>query len=294
MEKGEIQVSYRYQHSNWKGVFFQKDSLALLDVLVLYDDAPQTRRDLRHRVRVEYGLTERVTLLAQGEYAMMQRQTFANNAPIRYGVEALGDVEVGALVQVYAQGPYRMILHGGAILPTGATATTADTTRAQTGVQVALPYDMRPGGGTLAATGGVTGTVQNEVASLGVQFRGRAGFGTNSLGYRLGHQYDANAWAAYKINDVFSVSAGVRWENFRPIEGRDPTLYTFGDPENWASQLSGSRAHMPLGVNMLMPEGSPLAGHRITAEMAYTLHHDYDAPQIGMDWGINLGYFVSF
>lgn len=294
MEKGEFQVSYRYQQSNWQGVYFNTDSLSLLDVLVLYDDAPQTRRDLRHRVRFEYGVSERLTLVARGEYAVIQRQTFANNAPFRYGIEALGDVEVGALLQAYGQGPYRMILQGGAIIPTGKAATYADTTRAKTGTEVALPYDMRPGSGTFAAIGGVTGTVQNEVGSLGVQFRIRADFGFNDFDYRLGQQYEANGWAAYKINSVFSVSGGVRWENFRPIEGRDTRLYTFGDPQNWASQLSGQRAHMPLGVNMLMPAGSPLAGHRFAAEMVYTLHHNYDAPQMGMDWGFNLGYFVSF
>jgi len=301
MEKGELQVSYRYQQTNWEGTYYQTDSLPLLDVLVLYDDAPITRRDLRHRVRVEYGITDRLSLLARGEWAVIQRQTFSNGAPIRVGIESLGDVELGVLYQAYAQGPYRMILQGGAIIPTGHAVTYADTTRAGVGPDVVLPYDMRPGGGTFAAIGGVTGTVQNEVGSLGIQFRVRADFGMNGVGstpdargYRLGQQYEANGWAAYKVNSVFSVSAGVRWENWRQIEGSDDRLYTFGDPHNWASQLSGQRAHMPLGVNMLMPGNSVLAGHRIGAEMVYTLHHNYDAPQMGMDWGFNLGYFISF
>ncbi len=43
---------------------------------------------------------------------------------------------------------------------------------------------------------------------------------------------------------------------------------------------------MPLGINLLMPSG-PLAGHLISMETIYALHHDYEGPQLGLDWGIN-------
>ena len=43
-----------------------------------------------------------------------------------------------------------------------------------------------------------------------------------------------------------------------------------------------------------MPEGSRLAGHRISFETVYALHHDYEGPQLGLDWGINLGWVAPF
>lgn len=291
---GEIEVSYRYYQSNWRGVYFRTDSLSLTDVANLYDDVPLSRRDIRHHARVAYGVTDDLTLIARGEFAVLERETFSNGAPIRIGTEDLGDVEVGALYRVYAQGPYRLHFQAGAVIPTGSSVTYADTTRAQTGTSVTLPYDMRPGGGTFGAIIGATGGVQNEFGSLGGQFRMRTNFGKNDAGFKLGDSYEANLWAAYRLNTIISLSAGMRWEAFRPLEGRDSSLYRFGDPENAAAMLSGQRAHLPIGINIMMPDSSPLAGHRIAIESVYTLHHDYDAPQIGMNWGFNIGYSVTF
>jgi hypothetical protein len=232
--------------------------------------------------------------MARGNFAVMERETFANGAPIRNSVEELGDVEVGALYSVYASGPYRMQVEGGAIIPTGASRTYADTTRAQTGNPVTLPYDMRPGGGTFGVIIGIGGTAQNEFGSLGAQFRLRSHVGENDAGFKMGDNYEASGWAAYNITEAFSMSSGIRWEKYRNIQGSDASLNYFGDPHNAGEVLSGQRAHLPVGVNFMMPQGNRFAGHRISAEAVYTLHHDMDAPQLGMDWGFNFGYTIGF
>jgi hypothetical protein len=51
---------------------------------------------------------------------------------------------------------------------------------------------------------------------------------------------------------------------------------------------------MPLGLNIVMPMGTMVAGHRFAFEVLYSLHHDYDGPQLGLDWGMNIGYAVPF
>ena len=33
---------------------------------------------------------------------------------------------------------------------------------------------------------------------------------------------------------------------------------------------------MPVGVNFVMPGGSIFAGHRLSVEAVYALHHDYE------------------
>ena len=43
-----------------------------------------------------------------------------------------------------------------------------------------------------------------------------------------------------------------------------------------------------------MPEGSPFAGHRISLEWIFPVHQEYDAPQLGADWGMHLGWQVVF
>jgi len=294
MEEGEIEVSYRYYQTNWQGLYFRTDSVGLVDALNLYDDVPISRRDVRHELRLSWGLSQNLTLMARGNFAVMERETFSNGAPIRNSVEELGDVEVGALYNVYASGPYRMQVEAGAVIPTGASRTYADTTRAQTGTNVTLPYDMRPGGGTFGMILGIGGTAQNEFGSLGAQFRLRSHFGENDAGFKKGDNYEASGWAAYNLTDAFSMSSGIRWEKYRNIQGMDPTLNFFGDPHNASEVLSGQRAHLPIGVNFMMPQGNRFAGHRISAEAVYTLHHDMGAPQLGMDWGFNFGYTIGF
>jgi hypothetical protein len=294
LEKGEVELAYRFTQMNSRGVWFGSDSLDLATTLQLYNDAPLTLSDIRHEVSIGFGVSENLTLLARGAFAVLERETIANASLIRTGAEDLGDVEVAALYNVYNEGQYRLHIQGGAIIPVGATRTYADTTVARTGVNVTQPYDMRPGGGTFGGVLGITGSVQNEVASVGAQFRLQGNFGTNGSDYTLGNRYLANGWAAYKINQSLSVSGGLRWEDWGGIKGADPTLNQAGDPGNLAPLLAGQRLMMPVGLNFMMPEESRFAGHRLSIEAVYGLHQDYKTPQLGLDWGLNFGWSVAF
>ncbi len=291
---GEAELRYRFSQQNLMGVYFGSDSLDLATTLTLYNDAPTQMSDIRHQVHLAYGLSDELTLLARGEFAVMNRETVANNGLLRTGVEDLGDVEVGALYRVIASGPYRLQLQGGAMIPVGASQTMADTTAAQSGAMVTQPYDMRPGTGSFAAILGIGGSMQNEVGSIGAQFRLRRYLNNNSNGYRVGDDYEASGWAAYNVNDQLSLSAGVRWRTWDSISGADATLNPAGDPHNSGSLIAGQRAMLPLGVNFRMPEDTRLAGHMLSLEAVYSMHHDYEGPQLGLDWGLSFGWTVAF
>lgn len=290
---GELEIGYHFEQSNLRGVWFVTDSLPLATTLQLYNDAPVQKTDMRHRVRAALGVTEEITLIGQAEFAVMERETAANAGLIRTGTQDLGDIEVGALYSAYASGPYRLQLQAGAIIPIGSSTAMADTTRAQTGAMVSLPYDMRAGAGSFGAILGIGASVQNEVGSLGGQFRLRNNFANNSSGYRLGNTYEANGWAAYNINQAFSVLAGVRWQNWSNIEGADTSLNPNGDPHNLGAFLAGQRAMMPVGVNFRLPDDSRFAGHILSLEGVYSLHHDYEGPQLGLDWALNFGWTLG-
>ena len=291
LEEGEIEIGYRYYQTNWEKMYNGTDTTSSADLLNTYDDVPISRRDIRHQLRFGWGISQNLSLIARGEFAVLERDTWVNGTTqTRNTVEDLGDVEVGLLYNIYAGGPYRLHVQGGAVIPTGKAITYGESGT----TVVHLPYDMRTSGGTFGAVLGVTGSAQNEFGSLGAQFRFRTDFGENDADFKLGDQYEANGWAAYRINSAFSVSGGVRWESYRPIEGQDPSLPYLGDPHNAGSMLSGQRAHMPLGINFMMPEDSRFGGHRLSVEAVYTLHHDMDAPQIGMNWGFNFGWSMAF
>jgi len=196
---------------------------------------------------------------------------------------------------VIRSGNYRVDVNGGVLIPIGKAATYAETPFS-TPNKEATPYDMRPGSGSFGVTGAVAADVQNEVGSIGAQFKMRSYIDENSRGFTLGDRYEGNVWVAYVLNEHLSLSAGARWEKWGNIDGadRDLALTSMRDPMHDPVFLGGIRTSMPLGVNWIMPAGSPLAGHRVQLESIYTLHHDYDGPQIGMDWGLNLGYTVAF
>lgn len=294
LEMGALQLTYRFSQQNSRGVWFATDSLPLATTLQLYTVAPLTLSNITHSVTGSYGVTERLTLSATAEFSLIEREQITNGGVLYItGVEALGDLTASAMYEVVRQGPFRLNLSAGGLFPIGQARTYADT---PFGADQALPYDQRPGGGAFAVIPGISGEVQNEVASLGAQFKARIYAGEGKLDFTPGDRYQADGWAAYAINSVLSVSWGLRWQTWGRLEGADPQLSPTQDPgsDPVTGMAGGQRADMPIGVNVLLPETSVLAGHRLYAEAVYALHHDYEGVRLGLDWGFNFGWSVGF
>ena len=80
---GELDIEYHYSQHNYKGVYFGTDSLQLATVLQLYDNAPMTRSDIVHSVLLRMGLTDDLTLIARGGFAVLERETTtAKRSPV--------------------------------------------------------------------------------------------------------------------------------------------------------------------------------------------------------------------
>jgi hypothetical protein len=303
LDAGALELTYRYTQANSRGAWFAKDSLPLATTLQLYTVAPLELSNITHSVTAAWGMSDRLTLMGTAEFSLMERKQITN-AGVLYvtGTESLGDITASALYEVYRGGAYRMNVSAGAVLPVGAARTYACTPFSSPGGCVsgspeeALPYDQRPGGGAFALTFGSTALVQNESASLGAQFKGRVYVGEGAADFTPGDRFQADGWGAYQINSVFSISGGVRWQTWGALEGADPQLVATRDPGSDAvtGLAGGERVDMPVGLNMVMPEGSVLAGHRLAVEGAYALHHEYEGVRLGFDWGLNFGWTVPF
>lgn len=311
LEQGHFELTYKFTQMNSRGVWYVSDSLPIATTLKLYSVAPATLSKQTHTVMAAFGLAPDLTILGTAEFSVYDREQYTATSYFVTTAQALGDITATAIYQVYASGPFRMTVSGGVVLPVGEARTWACTPFAtgcveddSTTPHSALPYDMRPGGGTFAVMPGISGEVQNEHGSLGAQFKGRINIGSKSVdpfgavaadsSFTYGDVYEANGWAAYRFNDVISISAGIRWQTWGKIEGGDPLLSAGQDPGNDAVSLSGQRVDMPLGINFVVPGNSFFAGHRLFLESVYAMHHDYEGPQLGLDWGINLGWRVDF
>lgn len=288
----EVLVTYRFAQFNSRGVWVVNDSLPLAETLGFYSVAPLTLSRQTHSLTVAAGVTPDLTLMGSAEVSIFEREHVTNGGIFyRTGAEDLGDIAVNALYSILNQGGTRAHLQMGAVLPIGATGSRADT---PFGADQVHPYDMRSGGGTFALTPGATLQTQNERGSVGAQFVARINLGTGGRDYTLGDVYRADGWAAMQINGTFSVSGGLRYRSWGSVEGSDPELDPGQDPGNDGLFMAGQRLDLPLGLNIFMPEASVLAGHRVFAEATYTIHHDYEGPQLGLDWGLTLGYQVGF
>jgi len=303
IDMGTLEITYRFTQMNSRGVWFVKDSLPLATTLQLYSDAPLTMTKQTHSVMGAYGVTERLTVTGEASFGVYERDHLTSGG-VYYttSAAALGDIIGTAIYEVYRGGPYLMNISMGASIPIGKSRTWACTPvsdpvgqcQSDSAPEEPLPYDMRPGLGTVSIIPGISGQVQNEFGSLGAQFKGHINVGTGPRDFTYGNRYEANGWASYRFNDVISGSAGIRWQIWDNVEGADPLLDPTRDPADDPVFLSGQQADMPLGINFVIPGTSPLAGQRLYLEAVYSLHKDFEGPQMGLDWGINLGWKGSF
>lgn len=296
LKQGRIVVSYRFENLHSRGLWEGTDSFPVDSAFGRYRQVPLSSAYRTHYATLALGVTDELTLVFEGSYAQRDRQQIAqtNVGNVVYTTRAhqLGDSRVTALYQFFDQGAWRANLEAGALIPTGEINVYAETPESTPGVQ-AMPYDMQIGAGTFAVLPGLTVQTQNERGSVGAQLRGTFFFGTNSNHYRLGNRYFLTGWAAMPISSYFSVSARVAWQKWDRIDGANPNLQAGFDPENDVYYLGGQRVDIPIGVNFIVPEGSPLAGQRLSLEAVFPVYHKFDRAQLGLDWGLNLGWRVE-
>lgn len=291
LAKGEFQLTYRYHQANAKGVWYGSDSLYYADATDYFPVVPLVRRNKASGLTLAFAPTDGVTLMATMDYAKSYREYAYQDTS--YNNEAgyeLGDLQVTGLFSVYDKGAYRARVELGGIAPTG----TYDVRQNVNGTSVRLPYDMRPGSGVFGVVSGLTLEAQNEVGTVGAQAEGTFRFGRNDLDYSPGNEYGINTWASYRINDFFAVSARGHYVKWESIRGADPNLDDTTDPGNVAYWSGGHRFDVPVGLTVLMPEGTRLAGNRLSVEWIFPVSQHYEYLSMGADWALVAGWQITF
>jgi hypothetical protein len=294
LERGAVEFSYRYSQLSSRGVWLANDSLPLETTLEFYDVAPLTLTNQTHNFSVSVGATENLSFVANMVYSTREREQLTSGGVFYVNqIEELGDLSVTGLYSFINSGPYRAHVQLGALVPTGKEDVFGETPFSTPDAE-ALPYDMRPGAGTFALLPGMTVSVQNEVGGFGAQVSANMPLGENDRQFALGRSTMGTVWASYMMNRYFSFSGRVRWQNWAGITGGDPDLDPARDPGNDGFFLEGERVDLPIGVNFYLPEGSRFAGHRLSFEAIFPVSHEYTGPQLGLDWGMVIGWQVVF
>lgn len=295
LEKGQFEVTYRYNRLNSEGIWFDNGMLPWELTAEFYDVIPLSLKTESHGVGIAFAPSSSLTLSANLGYALRHREQLTGDLEFYFITEAneVADLELAATVKVFDQGPYRAQVHLGASIPTAPTDIVGETPYSTPGEE-ALPYDMRPGSGTFAAMPGLTLMAQNATGTVGTQIRGTIYAGTNDRDFAPGNRFELNTWASYRANRYFAFSARAAYQKWGAIDGADPDLDPLRDPGNDGLGLGGSRLDLPVGVTVLMPENGPLAGHRLSVEYVFPASHKYDGLQLGADWGLVAAWQVVF
>jgi len=298
LQAGELQLTLRFINQVLSGQGSGTDSLTVEQVLGLFQAVPTELLRQGVGVNLSLGLTDRLSLSATGTFVQKSMEYLSPlagepNFYLWYQTESMGpeDIQVTALYDVFNSGAFRAHLQGGVSIPVG-PIDAGDQTPFSDPSEVQLPYQQQLGSGTLDILPGFTVSVQNEVASLGIQGKAVIRMADNSRDWALGDIYQGTMWASYVLSDYFSVSMAAQYATWGQVEGTDAELDPFQDPAANTLATAGSRIDLPVGFNLLIPEGR-FAGHRLGVEFILPIHQDLDGPQLRHDWAVVVGWKKS-
>jgi len=298
LRNGEFQVGLKFINQQMKGQGSGTDSLATNQVLTFFDVSPTEMVVQGFEMNLLWGLTDHLTLMASGTVAQKKMDNLAglegqSNVFLYYQTKATGleDVKVNALYNLYDRGSMKVHVNGGVSIPVGSIETDDETPFYGTGA-AQLPYPQQLGSGTVDFLPGFTFNTQNEKASLGIQGEAVIRLGENDRGWTLGDVYQGTMWGGYMATDWASVSIGAQYSSWGNVEGFDEAVDPNESPAHNTLAQAGWRVDLPLGLNLLLPEGR-FGGHRVGLEILVPIHQNLDGPQLMHNWTVVVGWQKS-
>ena len=276
---GEVQLWYRFHDGEVEGVQFGKDRFEALDFLDFYPIVPLRQTSRIHEAGFGFSPVQGVTLTARGSWGQFAlEEVTAEGGFFRTESSGIGDVEVEALVDVYDDGPYRAHVGMGVSIPTGSVTERG----LSAGSSFQLPYTLQTGSGSVELLPSGAILAMNEWGSVGLRARGTIRLMENSRDYRLPHGFELAGWGARRLNDYFSISAGVVLEHWGQISGEDPELdFEISFTED-PTATGGTFVDLPVGLNLYVRDGL-LAGNRFSVEGRWPVSQNAVGPQLRRD-----------
>jgi hypothetical protein len=309
LDNGQMEFALRYLNLKRNSVGWGTDSLTVDQVWALgYEQAPARMYTQGFAFDFLYGVRDNLTVALSGTFAQKSMEHWAQStdSPGSYQffeTENMGlmDVRLTAIYNVFQSQAARAYLHGGLSIPLGSVDSEAKTVDPNDingdPVNVVLPYHQQLGSGTFDLHPGFTVDFQNGMSSLGMQAKAVIRIGQNSRDWALGNTFEGYTWAGFKITDWVGATAGLKYSTWSDIDGMesdvDMTSAIFQSPA-YSVYQAGWRVEIPLGVNLIMPAGSPLEGDRFGFELFVPIHQDLDQPQVRQDVSFVLSWKKAF
>lgn len=314
-KEGEWMFSYRYGYMNMDGMREGTSGRSSADVFSANYTVTPAEMDMRmHMFGLMYAPSDRLTLMlmtSQKELSM-KHEIFPMAAPLialnggeqTFETEASGwgDSKLTGLFQLWKSDSSRLHAGFGLSLPSGSIEEQDVTPGPGGRINRLLPASMQLGSGTVDIIPSLTYFSQADRFSYGAQVSGEIRLGRNDRGYSLGDKLMSNVWMGYLVNDLLSTSLQVRYSRLGSLDGDQegialnppfaPSRRTI--PTAFAENYGREQLEVGLGCNLVLPVNKKFGTHRIALEVLLPVWQDVNGLQLENDYGLLLGYQLSF
>jgi hypothetical protein len=290
MLPGELRLQYTLDRASFGDFRFGTETVPFLDVLDVYAGAPIDRTRMSHRVSLDLGILESLTVSVSAAWMDMSRNLANEDLLVVNESSGISDIVAGALLKVYEGNGISAHLNGAVEIPTGSIEKIGVDL---TGTTRLLPYEMQMGSGSLTVVPGATAAIQNEHGTVGGQVLAKLRLMDNGRDYRLGNEFHGNFWFGFNAGDYIGVSTGARVRTWGSIQGEDLGMDSSLEPGQDPVLSSGTAVAIPAGVNFRVPGGF-LGGTEVLFEFVFPAYQSYDSFRQQGDWGLNFAASKDF
>ena len=151
--------------------------------------------------------------------------------------------------------------------------------------EMILPYGMQLGDESYTLLSALIYSKTYEIWKFSSQIKSRINVKNDQ--WNFGDSYETNLWLQRDLNQITAWSLRLKFQDIGSIKGNDKNISApvqTSNPFNYGGKILTSG----IGLNIMLPKGS------VGLELYKPITQDLHGPQMGMNWGLQVGYHLSF
>ncbi len=202
--------------------------------------------------------------------------------------KGVGDISFLMDWKVYQKGENTFFVRFGIGLPTGSINEKKFMPMMD---KVKVPYNMQLGSGSVSSYVGLGYFYDSTKVSAGFFTQGIFRNGTNPSGFKMGNKFENSIWIAYELFEWFIPSLRIAYHLWENVQGSDPAMNPYMDPQNDPNLQGGRRIDLLIGGTVRNPRWRNL---RMGFEVGKAVYQNLNGPQMGVDSILNFKVQLMF
>jgi hypothetical protein len=280
--KNEWMVSYRYMDMYMQDLLLGNTAQSKEDVFSKYLMSPDRMNMQMHMLMGMYGITDRLTVMAMFNYQLNSMDMSMYTANHVHGGTAmtspnhnmktsgLGDIKLHALYGIIQRNTYQFVLSLGASIPTGSISQKGAATD-PIYPNTHYSYNMQLGSGSVEILPAITFLYRKDLLAISSSISDVYRVNYNKIGYKLGNEFNCNAWIAYRWLRCISSSVRLDGTFSGTIQGYDPGQYRLLEPASDPSSYGVEKVNAYIGTSV----------------------HIKEVHKLGVEWGTPVYQYVN-